>query len=80
MAIYEILRFYFENGCQKNARSHVSYIMQGLARGLCAYRGPEFLTTVFGYFKGVEQDVGGGIILNYCEHCQNKFFLENGCR
>ena len=54
--------------------------MQGLARGLCAYQGPEFLTTVFGYFKGVEQDVGGGIILNYCEHRQNKFFLENGCR
>ena len=55
--------------------------MQGLARGLCAYRGPDFFTTVFGHFKGVEQDVGDGIILNYGEHCQNKlFFLENGCR
>ena len=28
----------------------------------CAYRGPDFLTTAFGHFKGVEQDVGDGII------------------
>ena len=39
---------------------------------LCALRGPEGLTTVFGQFEGVEQEKIGGKFRNRGEHSEKR--------
>ena len=39
---------------------------------LCAFGGPEGLTTVFGQFEGVEQDKIGGKSRNRGEHAEKR--------
>ena len=48
------------------------HIMQEPGGVLCAFGGPEGLTTVFGQFKGVEQDKIGGKSRNRGEHAEKR--------
>ena len=47
-------------------------VVQEPRGGLCALRGPEGLTVVFGQFECVEQDRIGGMSRNRCEDAEKR--------